>query len=75
MTTAANASNSMPTPRLAVAPAVREASSHPAKPAMAPDRMKVIVTSRSTGMPARKAAIGVAADHGEVAAERRLVAG
>ena len=53
MTTAAKASNSMPTPRLAVAPAVREASSQPAKPAMAPERMKVIVTSRSTGMPAR----------------------
>ena len=59
ITTAAKAWNSMPMPRLAVAPAVREASSQPAKPASAPDRMKVTSTTRSTLMPARKAAIGL----------------
>ena len=56
MTTAAKALNSMPVPRLAVAPEVRMASSQPARPAMAPARMKEMNISRSTLMPARKAA-------------------
>ena len=56
ITTAAKALNSMPMPRLAVAPEVRMASSQPASPAIAPARTKVITTSRSTLMPARKVA-------------------
>ena len=39
ITTAANASNSMPRPRLGVAPLVRAASRKPAKAATTPDRM------------------------------------
>ena len=49
----------MPMPRLAVAPAVREASSQPAKPASAPERMKVTSTAPPTLMPARKAAVAL----------------
>ncbi len=59
MTTAAKALNSMPTPRLAVAPEVRMASSQPAMPEMAPARMKVMMTIRSTLMPARKVAVAL----------------
>ena len=53
ITTAAKAWNSMPMPRLAVAPAVREASSQPAKPASMPERMNEAITIAPTLMPAR----------------------
>ena len=59
-------------PRLAVAPAVREASSQPAKPASAPERMKVDDDHAADLDAGAEGGGDVAADQEEVPAERRL---
>jgi hypothetical protein len=72
ITTAANASNIMPTPKFAVAPAVRAASNHPANAESNPDITKAQTATLTTGIPARKGRDSIPAEEVQIPSKRGL---
>jgi hypothetical protein len=62
----------MPTPKFAVAPAVRAASNHPANAESNPDITKAQTATLTTGIPARKGRDSIPAEEVQIPSKRGL---